>query len=172
MIRPAEHRDLAALCDLYNALIPTTTIAWTESPQTLDERERWFEHQRSHDFPVLVATSEDLVVGFTAYADFRGAGKWVGYRHTVEHTIHVAQTHWGRGVGRQLLQALIAEAEAAGVHVMIAAIDADNAESIVFHQKLGFTVTARMPQVGTKFGRWLDLVLMQRQLDNRLPQER
>ena len=148
--------------DLYNALIPTTTVTWTESLQTLRERRAWFRRQQRFGHPVLVAESVDEVVGFAAYGAFRGAGKWPGYRHTVEHTIHVRDDVHGRGIGRQLLEALIARARTAGVHVMVAAIDRENTGSIAFHERLGFTTVAVMPEVGRKFDRWLDLVLMQR----------
>lgn len=153
---------MPALRDLYNTLIPTTTIAWTESLQTLRDRRTWFHRQQQAGYPVLVAEAEDRVVGFAAYGSFRGSGKWPGYRHTVEHTIHVHEDCWGSGIGRRLLEALIDRARADDVHVMVAAIDGANEESIAFHERLGFTVVARLPEVGRKFDQWLDLVLMQR----------
>jgi L-amino acid N-acyltransferase len=166
VVRDATRSDMPAVCDLYNALIPTSTVAWTEVEQTLVEREAWFERQRRRGFPVLVAERADdagcEVIGFTAYADFRGDGVWPGYRHTVEHTIHVHESAWGRGVGRALLTELERRAVAAGVHVMVAAIDGANVESIRFHERLGYSIVARMPEVGRKFDRWLELVLMQR----------
>ena len=172
IVRPASLADMQRVCDLYNALIPTSTIGWTEQLQTLPEREAWFRGQLEAGFPTIVADEHGKVIGFAAYSDFRGAGKWPGYRYTVEHTIHIDQRWWGRSVGRALLSALIDEAQASGVHVMIAAIDGDNQESVRFHERLGFTTTARLPEIGTKFGRWLDLVLMQRILDTGSPAER
>jgi phosphinothricin acetyltransferase len=165
-IRDATTADMAAVTALYNALIPTTTVAWTEQEQTLAERLAWFERQRELDHPVLVAADGERVVGFAAYGSFRGSGKWPGYRFTVEHTIHVDSTHWGAGVGRRLLESLIERARAAGIHVMVGAIDGANVDSIRFHARLGFVEVARMPEVGRKFDRWLDLVLMQRILDD------
>ena len=162
IVRDATVADMGDVRDLYNALIPTTTVAWTEHFQTLEERLAWFEQQQRRDHPVLVAEDRGRVVGFTAYGDFRGSGKWPGYRYTVEHTIHVTRDQWGRGTGRVLMEALIQRAEHNGVHVMVAAIDGDNIESVAFHERLGFTIVARMPEVGHKFGRWLELVLMQR----------
>jgi phosphinothricin acetyltransferase len=161
-IRDAVDADMPAVRDLYNALIATTTVAWTESLQTLRARRTWFRHQQRCGYPVLVAELEGEVVGFTAYGSFRGAGKWPGYRHTVEHTIHVRADVHGRGLGRALLEELIERARQAEVHVMVAAIDGANDESIAFHERLGFTTVARMPEVGRKFDEWLDLVLMQR----------
>jgi L-amino acid N-acyltransferase YncA len=165
ILRDATASDLEAIRGLYNALLLTTTIGWTETEQPPEEREAWFARQTQQGYPVLVAEDGGTVVGYAAYGDFRGAGKWPGYRHTVEHTIHVREDRWGRGVGRALLAALIERALDAGVHVMVAAIDGGNDASIDFHRRLGFVEVARMPEVGRKFGRWLDLVLMQRVLD-------
>ncbi|MGD9700916.1 MAG: N-acetyltransferase family protein [Acidimicrobiia bacterium] len=165
IIRDAVDHDMAAVKDLYNALIPTTTVAWTESVQTLRQRRTWFRRQQAAGHPVLVAEHDGDVIGFAAYGSFRGAGKWAGYRHTVEHTIHIRRSEWGTGVGRALIEALVERARHADVHVMVGAIDGDNLDSIRFHQRLGFTVVATMPEVGRKFDRWLDLVLVQRIID-------
>ena len=161
-VRDATLSDMPVLRALYNALIPTTTVAWTEELQTLRQRQAWFRAQTRAQHPVLVAETDDTVIGFTAYASFRGSGKWPGYRHTVEHTIHVAQEQWRHGIGRLLLETLIERARSRDVHVMVGAVDGANAESIAFHQRLGFDIVARMPEVGRKFDRWLDLVLLQR----------
>jgi L-amino acid N-acyltransferase len=165
-IRDATAADMADVTEIYNALIETTTVAWTEHHQTLDERLAWFRQQRDDDHAVLVATDDGgRVVGFAAYGSFRGAGRWPGYRYTVEHTIHLDAAVWNHGIGTALLEALVERARAAGLHAMVGAIDADNAGSIRFHERLGFVEVARMPEVGRKFDRWLDLVLMQRILD-------
>ena len=161
-VRTAAASDLPAIRDLYNALIPTTTVAWTEELETAEQREAWFAEQQRNGFPVLVAEDEGTVVGYAAYGWFRSDGRWPGYDLTVEHSIHVAESHWSRGVGRALLEELMARARQAGLHVMVAAVDAANADSIAFHERLGFSVVARMPEVGRKFDRWLDLVLLQR----------
>jgi phosphinothricin acetyltransferase len=171
LIRDATEADMAAVTTIYNALIDTTTVAWTEQHQTLEERLAWFAEQQAEGNTVLVAVDDgrapgrEPVVGFAAYGSFRGAGRWPGYRYTVEHTIHLDRSCWGAGVGRQLLEALIGRARGAGMHVMVGAIDGDNIGSIDFHERLGFVEVARMPEVGRKFDRWLELVLMQRILD-------
>jgi L-amino acid N-acyltransferase len=165
IIRDAIDTDMPAVRDIYNSTIPTTTGAWTETLETLKERRAWFRHQQRNRSPVLVADRDGSVVGFTAYESFRGSGRWPGYRYTVEHSIHVERSNWGSGVGRGLLETLISRARGAGIHVMVAAVDSQNLDSIRFHARLGFTEVARMPEVGRKFDRWLDLVLMQRILD-------
>ena len=164
MIRDAAMADMPAVRSLYNALIGTTTIAWTEEPETLRQRQAWFRAQVRGGYPVVVAELDGMVVGFASYGSFRGEGRWPGYRATVEHTIHVDEARWGRGIGRALLESLIEIARSHDVHVMVAAVDGDNTESIAFHERLGFVVVARMPEVGRKFDRWLDLVLLQRVL--------
>lgn len=167
IVRDAVPADVAAIVELYNALIPTSTVTWTETLQTVAERSCWFDEQQRQGFPVLVAQHGDAVVGFSSYGHFRGAGWWPGYRFSVEHTIHVQEAHWGSSVGRLLIEELVERARSAGKHVLVGAIDGDNEASIRFHERLGFTEVARMPEVGCKFGRWLDLVLVQRLVDRR-----
>lgn len=163
-VRDASEADLPQILELANVLLATTAIEWTDLPHTLESRRHWLAQHRSAGEPVLVADEAGELLGFANYGDFRDATKWPGYRFTVEHTIHVRERHWGRGVGRALLVALMARARAAGKHVMVAGIDADNEASIRFHARLGFVEVARMPEVGFKLDRWLTLVLMQRAL--------
>ncbi len=162
IIRDAVAADVPAITELGNALIPSTTITWTEALESLEQRAAWFERQVRDGFPVLVAEDEGEIAGFATYEHFRGEGKWPGYRATAELTIHVCQDRWRRGVGRTLIEALVERASASGIHVLVAAIDSENEASIQLHERLGFAVVGRMPETGQKFGRWLDLVLMQR----------
>jgi len=163
-IREAKGPDVPSINAIYNDTVSTTTVAWTEELESLSTRQAWVEEQRHLGNPVLVAQQGDQVIGFASYDDFRDAMKWPGYRFTVEHTIHVQQDHQGGGVGGVLLEALIARAAESGKHSMIGAVDGDNAGSIRFHERHGFTVVGRLPELGFKFGRWLELVLMQRML--------
>lgn len=107
------------------------------------------------------------MLGFAAYGYFGGAGVWPRDRDTIEHTVHVDARTWSRGVGRARLAQLIDRARAAGKHVMVGAIDSENEASLRFPRAIGFDEVARMPQIGQKFGRWLDLVLVQRVIDDR-----
>jgi phosphinothricin acetyltransferase len=169
-VRDATIDDVSEITNIYNEFVPTRTIAWTEQPDTLDERLAWFEHQEANGLPTLVAVDDGVVVGFAAYGSFRDNDKWPGYRFTVEHSVHVRVGCWRRGVGRALMRELIERAEAAGLHAMIGAIDGENHESLAFHESIGFTVVARLPEVGWKFDRWLTLVLVQRTLESRQQQ--
>lgn len=94
--------------------------------------------------------------------------RWPGYRFTVEHTIHVAERAWGQGVGRALMMALVDHARAAGKRTMVAGIDGTNTGSVRFHARLGFREVGRLDGIGDKWGRRLDLVLMQHHLDRPL----
>jgi phosphinothricin acetyltransferase len=161
-IRDATDADLAQVAAIQNALIATTTIEWRDEPYTLDDRRRWLEEHRTAGDPVLVAVEGDSVLGFAAFSDFRDTRKWPGYRFAVEHTVHVREDQWGSGVGRTLVDALLERARAAGKRVIVAAVDGDNDGSIRFHERLGFVQVARLPGVGFKHDRWLDLVLLQR----------
>lgn len=163
-IRDVDADDAAAISALYNATVSTTTVAWTEEQESLATRQEWMHKQLAAGHPVLVAETDHRVIGFASYGEFRNATKWPGYRFTVEHTIHIDASHQGAGVGGALLEALVERATAAGLHVMIGAIDGENDGSIRFHERHGFTEVARVHEVGFKFGRWLDLVLVQRTL--------
>jgi L-amino acid N-acyltransferase len=159
-IRPATVADLASIVEIYNVSV-TTTSTWSETPQTLAERDAWFAARTEAGDGVVVAAADDAVVGFAAYGEFRNP-HWTGYRFTVENTVHLRDGWSGRGIGRALMEALIDHATTNGKHVMVAAVDGENEGSVTFHERLGFTVVGRMPEVGWKFGRWLDLVLLQR----------
>lgn len=165
-IRPAVEDDLPAINDIYNALIPTTTIAWTEQLVPMEERRAWWAERQERGDGVFVADDGGEVVGFVAYGPFRDERRWEGYRFTVEHTIHVRESHWGRGVGRLLVEAEVEHARRAGKHVIVAGVDAASVHSVRFHEACGFVEVARLSEVGWKLGRWLDLVLLQRTVTN------
>ncbi len=167
-IRHATPDDLPAITEIANALLSSTTYEWTETPYSVDERALWLEEQGSAHHPVLVATDDERAVGWASYGDFRDSKRWPGYRYTVEHTIHVLESHWGRGIGRSLIVALADHARSAKKRVLVAGIDSTNVRSIQFHTKMGFVGVARMPGVGEKWGQRLDLVLMQHNLERSL----
>jgi L-amino acid N-acyltransferase YncA len=164
LIRACRDADTAEIASLLNALLATTTIEWTMTPRTVQDVREWLH---AHEL-VLVAEDHGEVVGVAAYGWFRDVVKWPGYRFTVENTIHVRKDRWGAGVGELLLHALFRQARDRGIHTMVAAIDGANEASIRFHERLGFAEVGRLPQLGAKFGRWLDLVLLQITLDDRV----
>ncbi len=163
-IRPARPDDAPQIRGLINALIPTTTIEWTDEPRSDAYVERWLA---DHEVVLVAEDPAGELVGVAAFGWFRDVVARPGYRFAVENTIHVREDRWRSGVATALMTALIAAARSAGKHSMIAAIDGANESSIRLHERVGFELVARIPQVGAKFGEWLDLVLMQRMLDDR-----
>jgi len=157
----ATESDLEGLLGIYNEVIANSTAVFADLPVTLDERRRWWQARTAQGYPVLIARDEQGVAAFGSFSDFRA---WPGYRFTVEHTLHVRADARGRGIGTRMLRALMERASALGKHVMIAGVDADNTTSIRLHQRLGFTRAGQLCEVGYKFDRWLDLVLLQRSI--------
>ncbi len=161
-LRDAAEGDLAGLAAIYNDVIATSTAIYSSDPVTLEDRRKWWRARVDSGYPVLIAVDESGVVGFSTFGDFRN---WPGYRFTVEHTVHVRADRRGGGVGTTLVEALFPRAAALGKHMMIAAVDAANAPSIRFHERLGFHQAGLLREVGYKFDRWLDLVFLQRRID-------
>ncbi|MBW4024918.1 MAG: N-acetyltransferase [Proteobacteria bacterium] len=157
--RNATEDDLPAILAITNDAILNTTSSWNVHPTTLEARRQWLHDRQAAGLPVLVGDIDGAVAGFGSYGSFRA---WDGYALTVEHSIYVEAGFRQRGVGRRLLAALIDHATAGGKHVMMGVISADNEVSIRLHEQFGFTTVGRLPEVGRKFDRWLDLVLMQR----------
>jgi L-amino acid N-acyltransferase len=161
-ITDATEDDLPGILAIYNDVIATSTAVYQEQPVTLSDRRTWLQTRAAQGFPVLVARAETGVVGFASFGDFRA---WPCYRNTVEHSVHVRMDQRRRGIGKGLVQALVHRAEAMGKHVMVAGVDADNDVSLRMHRRLGFEDVGRFREVGFKFGRWLDLIFLQRRLD-------
>jgi phosphinothricin acetyltransferase len=160
-IRPATVADLPAVTAIYNHAVIHTTAIWNDAVVDLENRRAWYEARRKRGYPVLVAEIDGTVAGYGSFGDFRA---FEGYRFSVEHSVYVAEAMRRRGIASQLLTTLIDEARRLGKHVMIAGVAADNDVSIRLHLRHGFVATARMPEVGVKFGRWLDLVFLQKAL--------
>ena len=161
-IRPATEADLPAITAIYNEVIATSTAIYADDPLTIEDRAAWFAARRAAGYPVLVMEEGGEVLGLSTFGDFRA---FPGYRHTVEHSVHVRADARGKGFGSALVAALFEPALALGKHVMIAGVDAANEGSIRMHERLGFQRGAVLREVGRKFGRWLDLELMQKFLD-------
>src|SRR5262245_29767698 len=162
-VRAASADDVAAMMAIYNDVVLHTTAIYSFKPSTLEERQEWFRVRTAGGWPVLAAVQGDALVGYASFAEFRGA--WPGYLHSVEHSVYVRADCRQQGVGGALLQALLPIAAAQGKHVMIGGIDAANEGSLRLHERLGFERVAHFREVGRKFGRWLDLVFMQRFID-------
>ncbi len=161
-LRAATAQDAAGIALIYNDAVANTTAIWNDVQVDVANRAAWIAERQAQGFPVLVAVESDAVLGYASYGPWRPHD---GYRRTVEHSVYVSTQARGQGLGITLMEALIAAAKAQGLHVMVAGIDASNAVSIRLHERLGFAQTGLLPQVGMKFGRWLDLAFLQLQLD-------
>jgi len=162
MIRPATEQDIPAITAIFNEAVANSNAIWTEKQDSEAERLAWMKARLALGYPVLVAAEGPVVLGYGTFGDFRA---FPGYRYSVEHSVYIHADHRGRGLGRVIVDELVAAATALGKHVMIAGIDGGNPASLRLHAQAGFVEVARLPEVGRKFGRWLDLVFMQRLLD-------
>ena len=152
-----QHGQL--ILDIFNDAIVNSTALYEYQPRTMQTMQDWFAIKSAGGFPVLgLVDTEGTLLGFASYGAFRPQP---AYKYTVEHSVYVHSAHQGRGLGRVLLEAIIASATADDRHALIGVIDAENKASIYLHQSLGFKQVGMLPQVGFKFGRWLDAAMYQ-----------
>lgn len=158
-IQDAQVEDLEGIRAIYNDAVLNTTAIWNEQPVDLANRQAWFDARQAQGYPILAALDENgSVCGYASFGDWRA---FEGYRFSVEHSVYVRSDQRGNGLGSLLMHRLIERAKGCGKHMMIAAIESENTASIRIHERLGFITTGQMPEVGVKFGRWLDLTFMQ-----------
>ena len=155
-IRPGLESDLDQVLAVRDDAIRSSTALWTSVPATRDETAAYLDGHLARG-SILVAEVDGAFAGYAVYGPFRPHD---GYRHTVENSVYVVAAAQGRGIGATLLAALMTRAREAGMHAMVAGIEATNVTSIRLHERLGFSMSGTLPQVGTKFGRWLDLTFM------------
>jgi phosphinothricin acetyltransferase len=160
-VREATPADQRAILDIYNGAVLNSTATFDLEPRTWEEQQRWCEEHQS-PYQVLVAVVGETVVGWGSLSPFRAKP---GYRFTAEDSIYVHQDFSGRGIGGALLERLVEAAQRGGFHSIIALIDGDNAVSVRLHERSGFRHVGRFPEVGFKFGRWLDVMHMQKMLE-------
>jgi phosphinothricin acetyltransferase len=141
MIRRATAGDIAAITSIYNDVIATTNAIYREDTVDVSERMAWFEDKTSHGYPVIIAEHDGKVIGYGVFGSFRFGE---GYNHTVEHSVHVAPSHRGQGIGKQILEHLMKLAREQERKVMVAAINSTNTASIKLHAAYGFKESARM----------------------------
>ena len=165
--RPVELGDAAAIADIYNPEVLDSTVTFDLVPRTLDEQRDWIvEHSGS--YPAIVAIEggahgggAGTVVGFASLSPYRPRP---AYATTVENSVYVRRDRQGCGIGLLLMEQLVAAAAAHGFHSIVARIVGGHEVSIALHEKVGFTTIGTELEVGRKFGKWLDVVTMQRML--------
>lgn len=161
ILRPARAGDAAAIGAIWNPVIRDTAITFDSREKSEDEIARDIAARAAAGHAFLVAEAGTRIVGFAAYGQFR---RGTGYARTGEHTIILGRDGQGRGVGRALIDALEDHARAGGFHTMLAGVSGENPGGVAFHERLGYARVAVLPQVGWKFGRALDLVLLHKRL--------
>jgi L-amino acid N-acyltransferase len=159
-VRLARLDDAEAMRSIYNVEVVGSTVTFDLEPRTTAQQRDWIAHHQG-PYPAVVALEEGRVVGFGSLSAFRDRP---AYATTVEDSVYVDGVCRGRGVGRALLEELVALARTRGFHTVIARTSGDNEPSIALHLACGFTMVGVEREVGRKFGRWLDVAVLQRML--------
>ena len=156
---PCREDHLGAIRAIYNDAIEHTTALYEYRPRSAETILAWWQAKQQARYPVLgVERADGRLAGFASWGPFR---QFPGFKYTVEHSVYVASDCRGEGIGRRLLEAIIAEAGRRELHLLVGGIDATNAASIALHHSLGFERAGTIRQAGFKFGRWLDLEFWQ-----------
>jgi L-amino acid N-acyltransferase YncA len=156
-IRDARKSDVPALLEIYNDAVLASPATFDLEPQTLPQRRKWFEaHGGSH--PLVVAVSQDQVVGYASLSKFR---EKPGYAKSAESSVYVHKEFRGKGVGTLLMKEILERAARLGYHTIVAAIVPPNEPSVRLHERFGFVYVGNFREVGFKFSRWQDVTFYQ-----------
>jgi len=158
ILRRATAADIPAILDIWNPLIRDTAVTFTTEEKT---HQGLATEIAARGEAFLVAEGAGRVLGFAGFGPFRPGP---GYRHTAEHTVILADHARGRGTGRALMARLQEVARARDIHTLVGAVSGENTGAIAFHEAIGFARAGTLPGAGHKFGRWMDLVLLQKTL--------
>ncbi len=156
-VRPARYEDLPRILDIYNHEVIHSTATYDTEPRTMEEQEKWYAHHGDMH-PVIVAESEGRVLGWASLSPW---AERAAYASSVEDSVYVAHDARRRGVGRVLLRALIDTARGRGYHAVLGRISADNEASMRLHAEEGFVTVGTLKEVGIKFGRMLDVAIVE-----------
>ena len=157
-IRRAEPRDLESITAIYNDAILKTVATFDTKPKTADEQVAWFEkHGPRH--PILVAESGGTIAGWVSLSEWSDRR---AYSDTAEVSLYVAEERRGKGIGRKLLEAALDEGREVGLHTIVSRIAGGNEASVRLHESFGFQRIGIMKEVGRKFGKLIDVYLMQK----------
>lgn len=163
LVNCTYEQHAGAILDIFNEAIANSTAIYEYQPRSAAFMQDWFNSKSRGNFPVLGLVADNgTLLGFATYGTFR---ERPAYKYSIEHSLYIHKDHRGRGLGRLLLANLIELARGQHYHVVVAGVDLANDTSIALHEKLGFQRVGTLPQVGFKFGRWLDLGFYQLILD-------
>nr|MDO8082580.1 N-acetyltransferase family protein [Candidatus Freyarchaeota archaeon] len=157
-IRDAKINDLTAITEIYNDAIIHTVATFDTQPRTVEEQKIWFSNHNSK-FPLIVAEDNDLITGWASLSMWSDR---CAYSDTAEISLYVKEGYRGKGTGKKLTEAILSKGENAGIHTIIARIEETNKASIHLFETLGFSHIGTMREVGRKFGKLLDVHLMQK----------
>lgn len=157
-IRQATRHDIGSIVEIYNEAVLNTVATFDTVPRTLAQQEAWFDaHGERH--PIVVAEQDGQVVG---WASLNAYSDRLAYERTAELSLYIHSNHRGQGMGQQLTEAVLKAGKSAGLHTVLSRIVEGNESSIYIHEKWGFHHVGVMKEVGFKFGRLLDVVIMQK----------
>ena len=157
-IRSASLADIPAITKIYNDAVLNTVASFDTEVKTVEDREAWFENHHPR-YPVLVAIDEGTIVGWASLSPWSDR---YAYAETVEDSVYVTEGYQRHGIGKKLLEELLKQGLKAGFHTVIARIADTNNSSIHLHKIFGFKIVGIMKEVGFKFGKLLDIYLMQK----------
>ena len=157
-IRPAQIADLDAITEIYNEAIQTTTATFDTEPKTRDEQLAWLE-AHGPKYPILVADLDGRVVGWACLSRWSGR---CAYSETAETTFYVTEEHRRKGIGRKLKTSIVEEGRRLGFHTLIARVAEGSQSSLHMNESFGFKYVGVMKEVGRKFGKLLDVHILQK----------
>jgi phosphinothricin acetyltransferase len=160
-IRKAVENDLPDIRRIYNYYVLNSTATFDTEEQTEDQRRRWWDDHVSNGLPVLVAECDGKVTGWASWSFYHTR---CAYRQTVEPSLYIAHEYLGRGLGRRLMEALMAAAREGGFHTAVVLICSENVASLKLVRESGFELVGTLKEVGRKHNRWLDVTIFQRSL--------
>ena len=159
VIQCEQNRHAEAILAIFNDAIVNSTALYDYKPRTMEMMAAWFDVKSKGRYPVIgIENDAGDLMAFGTYGTFRA---WPAYKYSVEHSVYVDARFRSRGVGKRVLQEVIAAAQKQDYHILVGAIDATNSVSIRLHESLGFTWCGTIRQAGFKFGRWLDFSFYQ-----------